>query len=102
MNPRRAGAVARRIVLGFRHDRRSLALLFVAPIVVLTLVGALWGSPSTGTVRVIAAGDVDPQLYEALRGTNVQLQAMDAPAALEEVRAGRADAMIEFTGRNFS
>jgi len=97
MNPRRAGAVARRIVLGFRHDRRSLALLFVAPIVVLTLVGALWGSPSTGTVRVIAAGDVDPQLYEALRGTNIQLQAMDTPAALEEVRAGRADAMIEFT-----
>jgi ABC-2 type transport system permease protein len=97
MNPRRAGAVARRIVLAFRHDRRSLALLFVAPIVVLSLVGALWGTPSTGTVRVIAAGDVDPQLYEALRGTNIQLQAMDTPAAVEEVRAGRADAMIEFT-----
>jgi protein-L-isoaspartate(D-aspartate) O-methyltransferase len=40
---------------------------------------------------------IDPQLYEALRGTNIQLQAMDTPAALEEVRAGRADAMIEFT-----
>ena len=83
MNPRRVGAVARRIVLGFRHDRRSLALLFVAPIVVLTLVGALWGSPPTGsTVRVIAAGDVDPQLYEALRGTNIQLQAMDTPGEI--------------------
>src|SRR4029077_5169878 len=94
---RRTAAVARRIVLGFRRDRRSLGLLFVAPIVILTLVGALWGSSTTTKVRVIAAGNVDPQLYEALRGTNIELQAMDMPAALEEVRAGRADAMIEFS-----
>jgi ABC-2 type transport system permease protein len=92
----RAGAVARRIVLQFRRDRRSLALLFIAPMIVLTLVGALWGSAVTNTVRVVAAGDVDPQVFEALRGTEIQLTALDRDAALEALKAGRADAMIEF------
>jgi len=96
MSLRRAGAVARRIVMQFRRDRRSLGLLFVAPIVVLTLVGALWGSPPTTKARVIAAGDVEPQLYEALRGTSLELRALDHDAAIEELKAGRADAVIEF------
>lgn len=96
MSLRRAGAVARRIVLGFRRDHRTLGLLFVAPIVVLTLVGALWGASATGTVHVVSAGDVDPQLFEALRGTEIQLSALDRDAAIEELKAGRADAMIEF------
>lgn len=96
MSLHRAGAVARRIVLQFRRDRRSLALLFIAPMIVLTLVGALWGSAVTNTVRVVAAGDVDPQVFEALRGTEIQLTALDRDAALEALKAGRADAMIEF------
>ena len=96
MNPRRAGAVARRIVMQFRRDRRSLGLLFVAPIVVLTLVGALWGSPTLSKVRVITAGDVDPQLYAALQGTPLELRALDHEAAIEELKAGRADAVLEF------
>ena len=32
MDPRRVRAVAKRIVLGFRRDHRSLGLLFAAPI----------------------------------------------------------------------
>jgi ABC-2 type transport system permease protein len=93
---RRAGAVARRIVLGFRRDRRSLGLLFVAPIIVLTLVGALWGASTTSKVRVVAAGDMDPQLFEALRGTDMELTALDRDAAIEALKSGRADAMVEF------
>jgi len=96
MNMRRAGAVARRIVLGFRRDRRSLGLLFVAPILVLTLVGALWGASTVSKVRVVSAGDVDPQLFESLRGTEIELTALDRDAAIEALKAGRADAMIEF------
>src|SRR5438132_7442095 len=96
VNPRRAGAVARRIVLQFRRDHRSLGLLFVAPMVVLTLVGALWGGSATSTVRIVAAGDVDPQLFEALRGTEIELTALDRDAALDALKTGKADAMIEF------
>jgi ABC-2 type transport system permease protein len=96
MNPRRAGAVARRIVLQFRHDRRSLGLLFVAPMVVLALVGALWGSSTASKVRVVTAGDVDPQLFEALKGTEIGLMSLDRDAALDALKAGRAEAMVEF------
>ena len=96
MSARRIGAVSRRIVIQFIHDHRSLGLLFVAPIVVLTLVGALWGTPMTGNVRLIAAGDVDPQLYAALQGTAVELRALEHDPAIEELKAGRADAVIEF------
>ena len=96
MSLRRAGAVARRIVMGFRRDHRSLGLLFVAPIVVLTLVGALWGSSATSKVRVVSAGDVDPQLFDALRSTEIDLVALDRDAAMGDLKAGRADAMIEF------
>ncbi len=97
MSPRRVGAVARRIVLQFRRDHRSVGLLFVAPMVVLVLVGALWGGSTTASkVRIVAAGDVDPQLYEALRGTDIELTALDRDAALDALKAGRADAMIGF------
>ena len=37
MSFRRAGAIALRILQQFRHDRRTLVLLFVAPIVILGL-----------------------------------------------------------------
>ena len=97
MSLRRTGAVARRIILQFRHDRRSLALLFVAPVVVLTLVGALWGSAAPTKVRIVSAGGVDAQLFEALRGTNIELTALDREGAVDALTSGSADAMLEFT-----
>jgi ABC-2 type transport system permease protein len=57
MDPRRVRAVAQRIVLGFRRDRRSLGLLFGAPIVVLSLVGAVWGSATERVPTVLVATD---------------------------------------------
>ena len=57
MDPRRVRAVAQRIVLGFRRDRRSLGLLFAAPIVVLSLVGAVWGSATERVPTVLVATD---------------------------------------------
>jgi ABC-2 type transport system permease protein len=57
MDPHRVRAVAKRIVLGFRRDRRSLGLLFAAPIVVLSLVGAVWGSATDRPPVVIVAAD---------------------------------------------
>jgi ABC-2 type transport system permease protein len=41
VSPRRIAAITRRLMQGFRHDRRTLALLFVAPIVILGLLGYL-------------------------------------------------------------
>ncbi len=97
MNPRRTRAVARRIILQFRHDRRSVALLLVAPILVLTLVGQLWGSPtSSNKVRIVAVGDAQPELLDAFKGTDIELSVADRDAALDSLKAGTVDAIIEF------
>jgi ABC-2 type transport system permease protein len=57
MSFRRIAAVAERIALGFRRDHRSLGLLIVAPLVVLSLVGAVWGTTSTGAPTIVFASD---------------------------------------------
>ena len=41
MSGHRIAAITRRLLQGFRRDRRTLALLFVAPIVILGLLGYL-------------------------------------------------------------
>ena len=59
MNAGRVRAVIRRIIDQFRHDHRSLALLFLVPIVISALLGWIMTSGSTATPRVAAVvGDV--------------------------------------------
>src|SRR6059058_2213987 len=41
MSARRIRAIVRRLLQQFRHDRRTLALVFVAPIVIMSLLGYL-------------------------------------------------------------
>jgi len=97
MSPLRVGAVARRVASQFRRDHRTLGLLFGAPILIMTLVGALWGSTAAQTYRLIVASDQGPAapLVEALRKVDV-LEVSTAPLAeaLDSLRAGGADAAL--------
>ena len=52
MNPLRVAAVFRRIVAQFRRDPRSLALLFVAPLAIIALLGWGLGSQSAMAARI--------------------------------------------------
>jgi ABC-2 type transport system permease protein len=99
VSARRVRAVARRIVAQFRHDRRSLALLIVAPLVVLTLVGALWGGSATNAQRVIVVAGA-AAFAEPLRAAGLDVRSLPEAEAREELRAGRADAVLTAgTGR---
>jgi hypothetical protein len=56
MDPRRIAAVALRLAAQFRRDRRTLALLFLAPILILTLLGSLMrlsssAAPAVGVIN---------------------------------------------------
>jgi ABC-2 type transport system permease protein len=51
MNPLRVAAVFRRIVAQFRRDPRSLALLYVAPLAIIALLGWVLSSRSPTTAR---------------------------------------------------
>jgi ABC-2 type transport system permease protein len=52
MNPLRVAAVFRRIVAQFRRDPRSLALLFVAPVAIIALLGWVLSSQQSTAIRV--------------------------------------------------
>ncbi|MFI5258249.1 MAG: ABC transporter permease [Candidatus Limnocylindrales bacterium] len=52
MNPLRVLAVFRRIVAQFRRDPRSLALLYVAPLAIIALLGWVLSSQSATSARV--------------------------------------------------
>jgi len=60
MNPRRVAAVARRIAEGFRRDRRSLALLVVAPLVVVALLGWVLRDQQQGSVEILVVNEAGP------------------------------------------
>lgn len=99
MSGRRIAAVAWRIAEGFRRDRRSLALLVVAPIVVMGLLGWVMRGSTGGSVEVTVAG-APASVLAALRSaaadapddTHVGFGSADSPAAARDaVRRGASD-----------
>ena len=106
MNPRRIVAVARRIALGFRRDHRSLALLLVAPLVVLTLVGLVWGTTAETIPNVVFATDrsnlpapIATRLSDAMtRVTAVHGHVATFDEGMAALRDGSADAVVWFQG----
>jgi ABC-2 type transport system permease protein len=77
MNARRVGAVFIRIVAQFRRDPRTLALLFVAPLAIIALLGWVLSSSSVSSVKVAVVneasqkavgGVVASRLEDALAG----------------------------------
>src|SRR5581483_2346708 len=56
----RVAAITRRLMQGFRRDRRTLALLFVAPIIILGLLGYLLRGSASAPAVGIANQDSGP------------------------------------------
>lgn len=103
MSARRTLAIARRIVDGFRHDRRSLALVFVVPLLVLGLLGWVIRGESTPTTRLgvlDGAGPVGGRVVAAITtaartaGISVVDVGPDEATARQALRDGRADVVL--------
>lgn len=60
MSGRRIAALTRRLLQGFRRDRRTLALLFVAPLIILGLLGYLLRGSASAPAVGIANEDAGP------------------------------------------
>ena len=93
---RNALSIARRIITQVGNDKRTLALLLVAPLAIITL---LWvvinGGLSTPTIAV--AGN-PPQVFRdelAKNATVVDAASRDAGLAL--VKSGKADALLDYS-----
>ena len=91
MSGHRVRAITRRLLEGFRRDRRTVALLFVAPIVILGLLGYLIRGSSTAPTVGIAnedGGPVGGTVAAALRQSSsiktVDVSSADGDAKLKD------------------
>jgi ABC-2 type transport system permease protein len=91
MSGKRVAAITKRLLQQFRRDRRTLALLFVAPIVILGLLGYLMRGSSSAPAVGIANEDQGPlgaTVAAALAGSTgistTTIQASDGEAKLKD------------------
>jgi len=102
MDPHRVRAVAKRIVLGFRRDHRSLGLLFAAPILVLSLVGAVWGETTERVPIVVVATDrftLPGATLDAFIGSSrIDGRRATFDEGMRQLRNGEVDAVLWLEG----
>jgi ABC-2 type transport system permease protein len=91
MSGHRVAAITRRLLQQFRRDRRTLALLFVAPLVILGLLGYLIRGSSSSPAVGIANEDTGPlgaMFTSALERSSLisatAIQASDGDARLKD------------------
>ncbi|MFI5282580.1 MAG: ABC transporter permease [Candidatus Dormibacterales bacterium] len=100
MSGRRVGAITRRLLQQFRRDRRTLALLFVAPIVLLGLLGYLIrGSASVPAVGIANEdqGPLGTTVAAALaRSSTISTSAISAADGSAKLKDGSLAAYIVF------
>jgi ABC-2 type transport system permease protein len=90
MSAHRVRAITRRLLQGFRRDRRTLALLFVAPIVILGLLGYLLRGSSVPAIGIANEdqGPLGAVVAEALKSSSrvsaTTISASDGDAKLKD------------------
>jgi ABC-2 type transport system permease protein len=91
MSGHRIAAITRRLLQGFRRDRRTVALLFVAPIIILGLLGYLMRGSTSAPAVGIANEDTGPLgaiVADALRSSShiktTDINAADGDARLRD------------------
>src|SRR5512142_642871 len=100
---RRTVALALRIVRQFIRDKRTMALLFVAPLVIMTLLNFILGSTSSNITLALvppsgpAGAVVQSELTSALSSVKgVKLKTIGADQVDATLKAGDANAVIIF------
>ena len=100
MSGHRVRAITRRLLQGFRRDRRTLALLFIAPIVILGLLGYLIrGSSSVPAVGIANqdSGPVGSLVANSLRhSSKITTSDIDASQGDAKLKDGSLKAYIVF------
>jgi ABC-2 type transport system permease protein len=98
MNPR-AFAVTRRVLRQFKGDKRTLALMLVAPNLILTLLALIFGGDTYAPH--LAGVDLPPPLVEALElaeeDEDLRFSALGQADARGALAEGQADAIIQTT-----
>ena len=88
MNPRRLGALIRRVATEIRRDRPSLALLFIAPIVITGLLTFILRAGDTPEVHAVLVNEAGGPA--AVVGTALATALEDASVSVVEVASEEA------------
>ena len=103
MSPRRTLAITIRLLAQFRHDHRTLAILFVTPLLVLGLFALLFRpdtpDPVVGVV-IAGEGDFGAAVTDALFDADeiVVMSVSSVEDAEERLRDGELDAVLLLPG----
>jgi ABC-2 type transport system permease protein len=101
MSPRRILGLALRIIRQFLHDRRTLALVFVVPLVIMTILQIVLGSSSGDAVLGIVP-PADPfgttlvQQLQTRLPSSIQLKVVAPDAVDATLKDGDADGVLVF------
>jgi ABC-2 type transport system permease protein len=96
----RVKALALRILKQMRHDKRTLALMFFAPLMIMTLVYFLLGSATTTIHVAVINGSED--YVEALYQNNVIVVRYDEGRAREALETGEVTATVNMvSGKSY-
>jgi ABC-2 type transport system permease protein len=105
MSARRVLAITTRILAQLRRDRRTLALMFLAPLLILGLLAYLVRGPGQKVRVAIVNHDVGPLgrlvVSEVERTGSFEARVVDEDVARQELRDGRVAACVVLS-RNFS
>ena len=92
----RTTAVARRILQQLRRDRRTVAMILFAPILILSLVWLIFdGDPYPTKMALVK---VPPPLANALAAEDVEVVFANSAQAEAMIRADEVDALLTFGG----
>lgn len=96
MNTQRIFAITTRIIRQVWRDRRTLALIFLVPIVVLSLLGYIYRGASYRPKVVLSSPEdaFGTQVTKELTHYGVQVTQAPPELALQSVRDGEADAAL--------
>lgn len=93
---KRTWAVARRILEQFLHDKRTMVLLFIAPLIVLWLLSVLLGADSYAPK--IATVDLPASFQKALDKQDAAIDNVSKAQAAQMLDDGDVDAVLRMDG----
>ncbi|MFD0697246.1 ABC transporter permease [Paenibacillus sp. GCM10027628] len=92
----RIRAIVIRILRQFFHDKRTLAMMLVAPMLILFMMSLVFNGDTY--VPKIGVVDVPAPLIQKLQDQNAKVTVYTAEQAQSELEATRLDAVISFSG----
>jgi ABC-2 type transport system permease protein len=92
----RISALVLRIIRQFKHDKRSLALMFAAPILILSLMSLVFNG--SDYIPKLAVVDVPAPMESTLSEQGATVSSYTADEAEQALAEGDVDAIIRFEG----